>query len=894
MANKTLTYTRYFVYNNDNNDDDNDDDNDDNDNNNDNDDEIDDDDDNNNNKYIQQGHCISEQNDKPVKVSGSGKSLHSLSESLDSGVGASGTYVPMSPVLEVDSQNGHATPDKNHNLNLDFDEVDGDDLEIEVNDYCSNYDNETKKVLQVKFPPFYTSTHGLSRPSTPDELDIERYYSLVDKAIEPYMISTVEDVTLQGIYRFVPRDLRLSLPQASKDFLEEMEDDRRFAIKKAVMDYVLLDEKEQSRLGVPVPPKPSNSAGRLGYPWHERVNKVREFMTEDLYITHPVMYSILYHFHTKYGLFRLIDIPGLREVMPVTMEDFLKHVQKSTKAGVEKMRYEWLPECCAIVDMKREEVEKWMPQDDEDVRLEKMDHFFNCAATLMCNLVRYTVTNSISDLVDLVEEYYEGNNYTGDYNIFKGLALPQKIHPVTIFFTEDMENIEAKFKPTFSEICDFFCAIIDYMIISVAELPRIEHLLFEAVENLDVTFIKSVQIEEELVVDAKDRIKTVIFANSHGPLRYRSLYEPYKHLLSTDADKQIDKFLSRDRSLREYTREIEKLKKMEDAIASFPVFVPMYFFLLDCTYLNQWMIDRARHLVKRMVDTIMATSEKFNRNICKQYDGIVKNITKQSEKTDQLVAQMKYVESLRAGELLQLKEKQEVAAGNLMFLMQYAYLPKDDILLNNNTFSWADRILPMITSTELKLQKEHDYYTNKLVDWQKRFQAQLDAVAKQLKDFSGKDRMSEAESYMAELKELQSKIDFFHEEKVLINREEEMLGIEQLTPYPQIQEFLIQKEPFDKLWSTAVNFHQQYDKWMNGPLLNVNAEIVEEEVQVLWKTVYKLMKNFMQQDHRGPMRAAATIKSKLQKFQINLPLINALCNPGIKQRHWDMMSEKVG
>ena len=45
------------------------------------------------------------------------------------------------------------------------------------------------------------------------------------------------------------------------------------------------------------------------------------------------------------------------------------------------------------------------------------------------------------------------------------------------------------------------------------------------------------------------------------------------------------------------------------------------------------------------------------------------------------------------------QEKQEVAAGNLMFLMNYAYIPKDDILLNNNTFSWAERIVPMIVST---------------------------------------------------------------------------------------------------------------------------------------------------------------------------------------------------
>ena len=37
--------------------------------------------------------------------------------------------------------------------------------------------------------------------------------------------------------------------------MKEMEEDRRYAIKKAVMDYVLLDQSEQERLGVPIPPK---------------------------------------------------------------------------------------------------------------------------------------------------------------------------------------------------------------------------------------------------------------------------------------------------------------------------------------------------------------------------------------------------------------------------------------------------------------------------------------------------------------------------------------------------------------------------------------------------------------------------------------------------------------
>ena len=67
-------------------------------------------------------------------------------------------------------------------------------------------------------------------------------------------------------------------------------------------------------------------------------------------------------------------------------------------------------------------------------------------------------------------------------------------------------------------------------------------------------------------------------------------------------------------------------------------------------------------------------------------------------------------------------------------------------------------------SSEVKLQREHDYYTNKLLDRQKKFQEQLDHVAKQLRDFAGKDRMSEAEAYMRELTEITEKLEQFQDE----------------------------------------------------------------------------------------------------------------------------------
>ena len=57
-----------------------------------------------------------------------------------------------------------------------------------------------------------------------------------------------------------------------------------------------------------------------------------------------------------------------------------------------------------------------------------------------------------------------------------------------------------------------------------------------------------------------------------------------------------------------------------------------------------------------------------------------------------------------------------------------------------------------------------------------------------------------------------------------------MLGQGEPTPYYQIQELTVAKEPYEKLWQGAVKFHRYYEKWMNGPLLEVNAEEVEEEV----------------------------------------------------------------
>ncbi len=68
---------------------------------------------------------------------------------------------------------------------------------------------------------------------------------------------------------------------------------------------------------------------------------------------------------------------------------------------------------------------------------------------------------------------------------------------------------------------------------------------------------------------------------------YTAVYEAYLPLLSQEIDKQIERFTSQEHPLKDYVRDVERMKKMASDVASLPVYIPMHFFLLDCTRINE-------------------------------------------------------------------------------------------------------------------------------------------------------------------------------------------------------------------------------------------------------------------------------------------------------------------
>lgn len=72
-----------------------------------------------------------------------------------------------------------------------------------------------------------------------------------------------------------------------------------------------------------------------------------------------------------------------------------------------------------------------------------------------------------------------------------------------------------------------------------------------------------------------------------------------------------------------------------------------------------------------------------------------------------------------------------------------------------------------------------------------------------------------------------------------------------------------------------------------GPFKDLNAEEIKETVETMWRVLYKLAKTFY--DVPGSKRVAEMVRAKVEKFRQYVPILQTVCNPGIRTRHWEQV-----
>lgn len=121
--------------------------------------------------------------------------------------------------------------------------------------------------------------------------------------------------------------------------------------------------------------------------------------------------------------------------------------------------------------------------------------------------------------------------------------------------------------------------------------------------------------------------------------------------------------------------------------------------------------------------------------------------------------------------------------------------------------------------------------------------------------------------------------------------EEEVAFEWEISSYPnrkQVQDLL---SPYKKLYDTATEFLDNSKLWLSSQLGLFDPDMIDSEVSAYYRNMIKLEKSF---EEPGPKQIAEEVRIKVDEFKTYLPIIQTLGNPGLKERHWAIITDLTG
>lgn len=224
-------------------------------------------------------------------------------------------------------------------------------------------------------------------------------------------------------------------------------------------------------------------------------------------------------------------------------------------------------------------------------------------------------------------------------------------------------------------------------------------------------------------------------------------------------------------------------------------------------------------------------------------------------------------------------------------MLIYFNLASEDYDQNTEMFTWPSKMGPVFAEGENILMRSRASNQEELKTRREKLLAELDIYAKQIDEYHSFGNYEELSKYLKTAQKLQARLDSIAERIVTFNHEEELFGWEP-TRFGALTTTIDALAPFFSLYQTSVDFQRCYHSWMTGPFLKLDPEVVEAEVGSMRRNIFKLSLSF--ENDPAPSEIAELTKEQIERFQISLPLISTLCNPGLRERHWKDISQVVG
>lgn len=349
--------------------------------------------------------------------------------------------------------------------------------------------------------------------------------------------------------------------------------------------------------------------------------------------------------------------------------------------------------------------------------------------------------------------------------------------------------------------------------------------------------------------------------------------------------------LSRIRTLSVgFARDVAQLEALAAGVeAQSAKLVPFTLVAVSCAPIQQALLDTAAALRAKLMAGLAAAAKDQNEYVCERYADIQVHLKADAEDPEALDALRQYLQASQA-ELRVL----EANIRESQAVFQVLHHAKAEISEAEASLLWATTHCPqVITNVVRDSEAQQQAGRVRFMDELRRDKAKLvddlEDIATVVTSFTELGEIEAVEERVAYCQDIEARITVAREQAELYNAREELFQ-QKPTEYPQVAAIMKEFEPSNNLWKTCADFMRAYPQWMNGPFPTLDAEAMANDVDKWFRSTAKMQKQLT----GAPLVVASALYDKISAFQQHIPLITALRNPGLRDRHWTQMSERIG
>ncbi|KAK3782184.1 hypothetical protein RRG08_032935 [Elysia crispata] len=581
------------------------------------------------------------------------------------------------------------------------------------------------------------------------------------------------------------------------------------------------------------------------------------------------------------------------------IQEFINLQDQATNAMSNFLREQWLTSLRTHIRKAFMNVRKGWFNIYEDnwhiYQISKMKKFMETVKFMMQDAVRSLLYDSLRSFARLIVDSCLATNNVRP-NLRWGDSLINSPFPPgkSPIFTLDLllDEKGAHFNCDTDTLDAALVGLFNGAVNGTWSIYQLERFIMQDISWSESPFLEAVDREESVVRELRETMRDAVNTSLIPLKAYAKKYEQFLPVVHLDIREYINDLENKGLTPKELEHEVvQHLKDRVVTLNKIPYSIVIGPYQINTEGVRDHLAAKRRELANAILGIIVKNLRKKVETVLREFKEIVNRLADVPSCIEDLFQFREWITDV-PNMLDSLKETSSVILGEYEILDENNYcLSDDDFTTKVTMVSWPLRIEQMCEKKLEFLLEDEDRYLRQLESDVITLSERLDNNQIMVAAMAEHSEIEKAHEYANEMRRMYKNLRECQDLAQLYNSREKLFKMKP-TNFTWISKIMKEFEPFRKLWITTSDWVRWQESWLTDPLSAINAEELERCVTESWKTMNRSVRYFS--NIPAVQQVAENIKVNIENFKPYVPLIQGLTNPGLRQRHWDAMSNEIG